>query len=132
MATAAEKLKEALGLIESGTKMIAHSSDWYTGQMQMMVEMLFERFAPWKPGDRVRLVREINFVNSYGWKGAEHWLKPGVVGTVHSVDAHNKRFTALVEWDNQTYLDYRTGEALPVDRPGCYNMGENDIEKVSS
>lgn len=133
MPTAAEKLKEGLDLINAGTKVLAHGpSDWYTEQAQMMIEMLFERFCPWQVGDRVRLIREIDFQQSYGWQGSEHWLQPGVVGTVREVDAYKKRFTALVEWDNQSYRDYRTGEAKPLDRPGLYHMVEDDLEKVDA
>lgn len=61
-------------------------------------EALFERFAPFREGDRVMLVKvpEINEKNSWGWMGAKHFLVYGAKGTVKCVDLYKGKFEASI------------------------------------
>lgn len=84
-----QELKAALETLNGG------GLDYYT----KAVDMLFDRFCPWKIGDRVVLVRAVNFENAPGWSHAQEWMQPGALGEVRERDTRNGLFTAAVRWD---------------------------------
>ncbi len=80
------------------------------------VELLFRRFSPFKPGDRVALTKtpEITGEKSWGWLGSKHFLVEGAVGVVVSIDADERGFSAMVQFDDESYIDHRTKAVCPV------------------
>lgn len=102
----------------------AGDRQWHFKKMAGYTKALFERFAPFKAGDRVHLAKtpDINPETSWGWMGSKHFLVKGAKGKVTSVDfdADTKKFTALVMFDDESWVpdnDYGPGKRKGVPVP---------------
>lgn len=93
---------------------------------------LFERFAPFKEGDRVVLTKtpKIDKETSWGWMGSKHFLVKGAMATVHDVDYRNGLFFASLYFDDESWVD-SDGTVNPVNRPALYTFSENFLYKGS-
>lgn len=107
---------------------------------------LFERFAPFKPGDRVVLVETpvINEKESWGWLGHKHYLVAGAVATVKAVDYKDDQFIAEVVFDNESWLrthgldknnnwvTFNPPVLVPVEesKKGTFAFGEKWLKKI--
>lgn len=135
--TTVETILSAIGTVRNGIQELeSGGGDYYLRQLGMYARALFDRFAPFKVGDRVRLRKtpEINVHDSWGWMGSKHFLVEGREGVVREVDYHvdrngNEGFFAMVEWDNQTWIDHH-GKEQAVVRPGLFCHGESWLERV--
>lgn len=89
----------------------------------------------WRPkfkvGDRVKLALtpEISAKKNSGWGGSKHFLVKGHPGTVVHVSGPGigKEVGGyFVDFDDQTYLHFQTGEKIPC-RHGLYGVHETWI-----
>lgn len=100
-------------------KALAHGpANFYFEKVERYVRILFDRFAPFKPGDRVRMTvdPQINTTNSWGFMKGKHFLIVGALGTVESVDVSERGiFRAGVIWDDDSRVDAE-GVVTPIAR----------------
>lgn len=81
--------------------------NFYFDKVERYVKVLFEKFAPFKPGDRVRITvdPQINMVDSWGFMKGKHFLVVGALGTVDAVDvSEDGAFRAGVIWDDDSRI----------------------------
>lgn len=88
------------------------------------VRGLFAR-APWQPGDRAHIKRDIDVRPESGWYAHREWLVLGYVGKVLSIDFDHRtdRFTCLWQPEDQRWK----GE--PITSPYCFQLNERDVER---
>lgn len=113
--------------------------DWYLGRTMQQVELLFGRYAPWRPGDRVRLTRTplIDADHSPGWIHSKHFLVVGAIGTIESIDADRSGFSADVVFDEESWIDESNlvgqgrGATIPIEDKHTYGFSEEYLELAS-
>ena len=118
---AAKKMREADMVLRGGP------ASYYEEKLHGYVSALFERFAPFKIGDRVRLIRAPKCEG--GWAHHKHTLVVGREGTVADVDYVDGGFVADVAVDDQTYFG-GDGKEHPIKRPYTFHLSERFIAKV--
>ncbi len=129
---AAEKVKQALGLWGEGQRKFDEAnlilssgpSSHYYKKINGYVTALFGKFAPFKEGDTVKIIKAPNTNN--GWSRCKHFLVKGAQGTVLAVDYYDDAFCADVVWDNETWIDQK-GVERPVDSKHTFKMWEGQI-----
>lgn len=130
----AKNVKEAMELIDKGIGMLRRGPfDFYMQRLTDCYDLLIERFAPFKVGDRVLLTRtpEINEKTAPGWIGSKHFLVKGAIGTVREVYCDGKEFGFQIEFDDETWLD-RDGKAQPVSQKHTYHFREDCLVAARS
>lgn len=130
------KVLDSLGTIQGALRQLnGGPASYYFDKMQAYASALFDRFAPWRAGDRVRLVRRIDIPEGHGWARARHFLVPGAEGIVRDVDLDPKtqRFTCSVAFDQESWIN-QTGEICMVEehRRSSYRMREGDVVVVQA
>lgn len=101
---AAEKLSEAMGMLGRGPL------DYYLLELVAAHDMLMSRFAPFRVGDRVRLLKApdmkpISDVQPHGWWRCRHFLVPGATGVVKTATCGTGGFSFGVEFDAESWID---------------------------
>lgn len=122
--------------------MAKHNGDITLSQIRKLdryERFIFEECAPCKKGDLVELTVEIDFEKSYGWKGAQGFLKPGAKGEVANIRLADKRgggfvFYVGVRWFNQSWISSITGEINPYEpeKWSIYTHPAGDLRKLPS
>jgi len=104
---------------------------FYFEKMGTYVRALFERFAPFKPKDRVMLVEDIPMTDTnYGWHRCAHFLKKGETALVEYVDYNDRLgFIADCIFDNETFKD-EMGNLIPVTNRHLFSISEKWLKKV--
>ena len=106
-------------------KMVSSGSiEWHYEKIKEYVTVLFDRFAPFKEGDRVCITNAPNCDN--GWRGSKHFLIVGAEGTVQSVDYRRGGFCASILFDNQSWINMG-GEEVPVEERSSFLMPEKSL-----
>lgn len=131
---AIQSVMEASKLIEqAGTLLTSGGGSYNLERLGDYARALFDRFAPFRVGDRVTLTRTPNITaeKNWGWMHAKHWMVAGIVGTVVEVDYLQGGFCALVCWDGQTWKN-AAGEINPVsaERLNNYNHWEDSLARL--
>lgn len=119
---------DAANSILEAQKEIQHKLDkfpqeYFYKKMIGYTEALFEKFSPFRVGDKVMLAEtpEINEATSWGWLGSKHFLVKGAVGNVVAVDYADDEFFVVVEFDNETWKDHNGGLNAPREKHGfCF------------
>lgn len=88
--------------------------------------------APFKEGDRVKLIKTPTITNdiSWGWLGAKHFLIEGATARVINIDFNKGKFIAGLYFDNETWLSSVDKSEQKVDRSGLYYFSEDYLEKL--
>lgn len=98
------------------------------------MDVLFNRLAPFKVGDRVKLTKtpEITKDKSWGWIGSKHFLIEGAKATVVEVDIYKGKFSLGLHFDRESRLHYETGEEIfkDPDKKSIYTFNEEWVEKL--
>jgi len=91
---------------------------------------LFNRFCPYKVGDRVQLIEDLDIPEGHGWYSGKHFLIKGAIATVKDVGYRNDLFSFGLEFDNESWVDYETREIIPI-KEGKHLLyfAENKIER---
>lgn len=131
-----QKIDDSLGKLQeifelAGSYNFHNDTRYAWDQVKGYLDALFNERAPFREGDRVFLSKPIDFSDAQGWKCAEHFLQPGVRGTVINVDMRGSKFVAYVEWDHQSYIN-TNGEVVPVDKPGHYLHSEEYLQVLNN
>jgi hypothetical protein len=93
---------------------------------------LFDRFCPFKVGDRVRLTKtpEISKKIAWGWLRGKHFLVAGAKATVTSRGYRGDAFCFGLVFDDESWID-GDGRLNPMDRPSVYTFSEYSVEGVN-
>jgi hypothetical protein len=107
--------------------------EYYVEKQRDYQNALFDRFAPFKVNDRVRLPHDIECKG--GWRGLEPTLQKGALGTVTTVDYRNGQFVIDVVFDVElTTAHDGNGEEItvtvPPERRHTFALLEHELEKV--
>lgn len=107
--------------------------EWHLKKVEGYATALFDRFCPFKVGDRVRLTRtpEITTEKSWGWIGSKHFLMKGALATVADVDyrADGKCFEYLLKFDDDSWIDRDGIKHLQNDGDrALFTFFEKDVE----
>ena len=93
---------------------------------------LFNRFCPYKVGDRVQLKEDLDIPQGSGWYGGKHFLVKGASATVKTCgDYRNDLFGFELEFDNESYIDQH-GEVKTAITKHLYYLSENLIEMTKN
>ena len=94
---------------------------------------LFGRFCPHKIGDRIQLKETLDIPEGSGWYGSKHFLIEGAIATVRTCEYRNNSFCFGLVFDDESYVDYRSGEIKPEpeDDKHLYYLSEEKIESLS-
>lgn len=105
--------------------------EWKLERVKEYAEGLFAR-APWKDGDRARLIKTPEIDHGSGWYGSRHFLVKGRIGTVSCVDFRGGKFNCLWCPDDQTWESSLTKEFHPINPKdyGHFFFGESWLEKI--
>lgn len=125
---------EGLEMIQNGLRRMERGPvSYYLEKLTGYAELLFDRFAPFKPGWRVALVASPKNCNDEddGWYSCRHFLVPGATGTVESIDAGKDGFWVCVVFDRETWID-REGVEQPVTQKHTFCLHESMLEKSNT
>lgn len=132
-----KQLRESYDLVKEANKLLIQgSSDYYFNQLELMHSMLFDRFSPFKIGDRVRLTKtpEITQDKAWGWLGAKHFLIKGAIAEVCSVDIRKADdgsgvFTYELRFEKDSWIDqYGQLHMRLGDKRSLYSFSELWLE----
>ena len=88
---------------------------------------LFNRFCPYKVGDRVQLKENLDIAQDSGWYNSKHFLVKGAMATVKTCGNYrNELFCFGLEFDDESYIDTH-GEIKPVIAKHLYYLSERQI-----
>ena len=129
------KIKSALTLWQEGQARFDEASkvlscgpaSFYYEKLECYVDALFNKYAPFKQGDRVALTVHPNTDN--GWSHCKHFLTPGSAGIVQEVDFYDNHFCADVVFDNESWIDLE-GKEQPVTAKHTFRLWENELLKT--
>jgi hypothetical protein len=108
-----DKIKKAFADIESGVNVLRGGPmDYYIRKLTGAYDLLLSRrFAPFVVGDTVILTKAPDIDRpDHGWRSSKHFLIKGAVGKVVMVEADSNGFGAYVQFENDSWIDDRTGK----------------------
>lgn len=106
------------------------SFKWGVGEVLQSYRSMFDRFCPYKIGDRVQLKSSCRINDpTHGWYGCRHFLVKGAKATVRERGYTDGQFTFMIEFDNETWIDSK-GKELPVTSKHVFHFGENSLVSV--
>ena len=90
---------------------------------------LFDRFCPYKIGDRVQLTKEPEILSGSGWYGSKHFLIKGAIATVQSHDFRDDNFLFGLVFDEESWVssDGKINK-LAANRRGVFQFLEDYLE----
>jgi len=90
---------------------------------------MYDRFCPFKEGDRVMLCKTPDLSNAPGWQHCSHFLKRGAGAAVCSRGYHNGKFTFQIIFDDESWVNSHTGTETPVevDKRHQFRFSEDDL-----
>lgn len=91
---------------------------------------MFDRFCPFKEGDKVELVKNIPMDKESGWYSNRHFMIWGAKATVLERGYHDGMFTFGVMFDNETRIDLN-GNEQPVEHKHIFHISESYFRKSS-
>lgn len=102
---------------------------YYIDTLLSHSDALFNKYAPFKVGEKVRLKKGIDCNN--GWKNSEPDLRGGALATVHRVEYFSDAFRFSVILDVETYEHYPSKQRVRVedDRKHLFCISEKFLEK---
>lgn len=101
--------------------------DYWIQNVSKSYISMFDRFCPYKVGDKVQLIRTPVIEKGNGWMGAKHFLVEGATAEVRQRDFRDGKFFFYLVFDNESYLHYQTKEQLPVATHSLYTFTEDDL-----
>lgn len=127
-----DKIIEGLSRINEGIRCLSGGPlEYYLERVDEVFTEFFKRCAPFKEGDVVEIIKEIDFTEAHGWRCSKHFLQVGCRGVVREVDFYKGKFQAAVEMRNQTFFNSK-GEELPVRNKHLYCFNEDKVAVCAS
>lgn len=104
------------------------SFKWGVEQVIKSYLSLFDRFCPYKIGDRVQLISTLNIVDeNHGWYSCRHNLIKGARATVMERGYTDGRFSFMIEFDIETWINGK-GVESPVTGKHVFHFAENSLK----
>ena len=93
---------------------------------------LFNRFCPYKVGDRVQLKESLDIPEGHGWHHCRHFLIKGAIATVKDCGYRDDMFVFGLTFDDESWVRYDTQEVVPSkdDQKHLFYLSENWIERT--
>lgn len=132
-------VREGFALMEQGMrKLNGGPLDYYVTRLMDCYELLLDKYAPFKVGDRVVLTETPYIESESGWYSSKHFLVKGAEGIVREVAANRNGFNAGVEFLNQSWIPTSDslsqgiikGVPVPLKEPYIYHFNEKYLVKV--
>ena len=129
-----ETIKKANDMLEKVLEVGSNGPlDFYLNKINEYINVLFDRFAPFKVGDRVELIKTpiINEKESWGWLSSKHFLVKGALATVKDVDYEDGKFIVDVIFDEESWIDDK-GKKRKIENKDkhTYCISEKSIRRV--
>jgi hypothetical protein len=136
-------IREGFELIEKGMrKLNGGPMDYYITNLTDCYQLLLDKYAPFKVGDRVLLTETPDIDKSSGWYSCRHFLVKGAIGTVRQVDVDKNGFAGYVEFDQESWIPDFDSESqgikkgvkvmTPPERRHIYGFKEHKLVKIPS
>jgi len=111
-----------------------YPATYFFEKMRGYAIALFDKYAPFRPGDRVMLTKtpEITAEKSWGWMGAKHFLVRGALATVYQMDYIDGRFIAGCQFDDDSWISDHDKQLHAIVEKGIYTFGEDYLKVVGS
>ena len=127
-----ENIKKATGLLREGMQLLATGPlDYYLTELVAAHDLLMDRYAPFKVGDKVELAvtPTISEEVAWGWLGAKHFLKKGATGVVVSATCGARGFRFGVVFDEETWISPvdKLEKEVEKDKRHEYVFGESSL-----
>lgn len=103
---------------------------WKLGEVLGSYKSLYDRFCPFKIGDRVELASTPNIDenNAPSWICCKHFLVKGAKGIVRGRGYYQEQFTFEVEFDNESWIDQEGKVNLVSERnKHVFNFSEKTL-----
>jgi hypothetical protein len=119
--------QEAFGKIQNAQDVLARGpQSYYFERILEYVEVLFNRYAPFKAGDRIVICKAPNCNN--GWKAHEQDLQKGAKGEVEGIDFYKGKWRVDIVLDKETWMDNGVRRACKTKHTFCLN--EDEVVKI--
>lgn len=92
-------------------KKVEDLSGYRIERIQESQASMFDRFCPFKVGDRVELAETINMEEGSGWSRSRHYLVKGSPAVVSHRGYYKERFTFEVTFDLESWIP--SGFSMP-------------------
>lgn len=135
-----DKISKVLGMLVEQQKEInegykSSSFQYNIEQLDLYMDTLFNRFAPFKVGSRVKLKKDIGATleKGSGWYASRMMLGKGATGVVKDLDiSKDKKFIAGVIFDNDFIVSGHDEKIIFTvkDRKGTYYLNEDSLEEI--
>lgn len=120
----AAKLTEVSKAIREASEKARDLCGWPIEQLVESYLSMFERFCPFRVGDRVKLRATPDLTDAPGWKGSKHWLVAGAAGIVRARGYTGGAFSFDVEFDDESWKD-DAGVVRPTSCKHTYGFREH-------
>jgi hypothetical protein len=101
----AESLFKACDKLEEGMRILARGPrEYYLRRLVACYAMLLDKFAPFKRGDKVQIVIDLEIKPDSGWYYFREKLRPGCIGEVLTVECDGFEFGALVAFGKDNFF----------------------------
>jgi hypothetical protein len=105
------------------------SFSWGVEQVIDSYLSMFDRFCPYKIGDRVQLKSTCKIPDSSGWYTSRHFLTKGSKAIVRDRGYSDGQFSFFLEFDDESWIDEK-GNVRPVISKHVFGFGEHSIEPM--
>ena len=106
------KILDQISDLESS---LDRASVYNLGEAMKSYESLFDRFCPFKVGQKVKLTVAPDIpTKGHGWYGSKGFLVEGAIAEVVLRDYSNDRFGFYVKFDDDHWIDFR-GNAIKTE-----------------
>jgi len=122
-----EEGKRAHDILDGGP------ASFYLEKLDLYVNALFTKYAPFHEGDRVALTENIRTEGTH-WHSSRHFLAVGSKGTVHGVDySKHGYFLADVVFDDESWIN-QEGKQIPVDvdHRHTFCIKEHELQRIET
>lgn len=130
MRASSDDIARACKMLDDASSILgAGPLSFYLRELNCSYQILIDRFAPFKPGSRVKLKKtpEITAKDSPGWMGCRHFLVKGEKATVEEVGCGEGGFYFHIIFDNETWIDTEGAKQRPTN-PHHFSFSEKWLE----
>jgi len=125
----AKRLSDIKNKVSELDSLLDNEFGYRLNQVLESYASLFDRFCPYKVGDRVQLKETPDIPKGSGWYGSRHFLIKGAIATVKALEYRDDLFCFGLEFDDETWIDMH-GEVKPVSAKHLFYLSENWIEEA--
>lgn len=128
----AEEFIEFYNACKELEKKVPQEFGWKLNEVFSSYNSMFDRFCPFKVGDRVELAKTpiIGEDSAPGWVGCKHFLIAGAKGVVRERGYCEDHFVFDVEFDNESWID-KEGKIAPVTLKHVFRFSEKMLQLES-